>query len=140
MKSIDLANKLYCTFSAKENVDDTVDLIKTNYDVLYDKIFVLQSTNNDEYILTYNVDPFNTSGELLENTILTHRKKDFNTLYTINGLNRLIQTLNNGVMDNQYKVNWSDYKNCILLTQNYELKKIDTKVFKIISLKENLAS
>jgi hypothetical protein len=39
------------------------------------------------------------------NTILVHRKKETNTLYTINALNELIKKLNGGVVDIAYKVN-----------------------------------
>ena len=46
------------------------------------------------------------------------RKKDSNTLYTINSLNELIKKLNNGVLDTSYSINWNDYKNTILLTDS----------------------
>ena len=68
------------------------------------------------------------------NTILVHRKKQTNTLYTINALNELIKSLNNGVLDKSYSINWNDYKNCILLVQADGYKKIDTKIKEIINL------
>lgn len=126
-------NKLFCTFCQFSDLDNTLELIKSNYAILYNKIFIL-SSNNDEYICTYNVDPYNTSGELLENTILAHRKKESNTLYTINALNNLIKQLNNGELDNNYKIDWSNYKNSILLTKNHEFRQLETKVHKIIFL------
>ncbi len=131
---LELSNKLYCTFSKLEQLDDSLDLIKKSYNILYNKIFILESRDSDEFILTYNVDPFNTNGELLPNTILSHRKKDFNVLYTINALNQLIKKLNNGILNTNFPINWSEYSNSILLTQNNEFKKLDTKVHKIISL------
>ena len=73
------------------------------------------------------------SNTILDNTILLHRKKDSNTLYTINALNDLIKSLNGGVLDTSYKVNWQDYRNCILLTAGGELKKLDTKVHDILT-------
>ena len=54
------------------------------------------------------------SNTILDNTILLHRKKDSNTLYTINALNDLIKSLNGGIIDTSFKVDWQDYKNCIL--------------------------
>jgi hypothetical protein len=74
------------------------------------------------------------SGGLLENTILLHRKKESNTLYTINALNDLIKSLNGGQLDTSFMVNWKDYQNSILLTHAGELKKLDTKIYKIITL------
>jgi len=44
------------------------------------------------------------------NTILVHRKKETNTLYTINALNDLIKKLNGGVVDISFRVNWQHYK------------------------------
>jgi len=40
----------------------------------------------------------------VKNTISLHRKKITNTLYTINALNELIKTINNGVLDTKYQV------------------------------------
>jgi hypothetical protein len=71
---------------------------------------------------------------LLGNTILLHRKKESNTLYTINALNDLIKSLNDGVLDTSFTINWIDYKNCILLTHAGELRRLDTKIYKIITL------
>ena len=72
--------------------------------------------------------------EIIPNTILVHRKKDSNTLYTINALNELIKLLNGGVVDIRYKVNWQHYRNTVLLTQHNELKQLKTKIHKIIEL------
>jgi hypothetical protein len=72
--------------------------------------------------------------ELPENTILVHRKKDSNTLYTINALNELIKNLNGGVVDTKFPIEWQHYRNTILLTQHSELKQLKTKIFKIIDL------
>jgi hypothetical protein len=80
---------------------------------------------------TYNVDEANVS-TFLENTILVHRKKESNTLYTINALNELIKELNDGELDTSFRVNWNDYRNCILLTKGAELKRINTKLHEIV--------
>jgi len=129
----DMSNKLFCTFSTEESLDDVLTSIKEKYRIVYNKIFVLYSKSQNEYICTYNVD-FGNVSTFLENTILVHRKKETNTLYTINALNTLIKELNNGQLDTSYKVNWSDYRNCILLTKGPELKRINTKLFNIIEL------
>ena len=129
----DLANKLFCTFTSKEELDSTIDTIKEQYTILFNKIFVLYVESTNEYVCTYNVDSFNMSNTILPQTILLHRKKESNTLYTINALNDLIRELNNGVADPQYRVNWQDYRNCILLTTSGELKRLDTKIHEILS-------
>lgn len=129
----DMSNKLFCTFATEEGLQSTLDSIQERYKIIYNKIFVLYSKSQDEYICTYNVD-FGNIGTFLENTILVHRKKESNTLYTINALNTLIKELNDGVLDKNYRVNWPDYRNCILLTKGPELKRINTKLFNIVEL------
>lgn len=129
----DMSNKLFCTFTTEETLEPTLEVIKEKYSIMYNKIFVLYSKSQDEYICTYNVDFANISN-FIDNTILVHRKKESNTLYTINALNTLIKELNGGRLDTSYRINWSDYRNCVLLTKGSELKRINTKLFRIIEL------
>ena len=131
----ELANKLFATFSKKEDIEETISTITSRYTILYNKIFILESKDSDELICTYNIDPGNLSMiTVLPNTILVHRKKESNSLYTINALNTLIKTLNNGYADPNYRVNWNDYRNTILLTNGPDLRKLETTIFKIVNL------
>ena len=127
-----IRNVFFCIFCPLW-IDSLIDDIKTQYDVLYNKIFVLQIKNSDKYVCTYNID-YSNLNEIPENTILVHRKKETNTLYTINALNELIKKLNGGVVDVSYRINWMHYRNCILLTQHNELKQLNTRVYKIVEL------
>ncbi len=129
----DLNNKLFCTFTSLEGVDDLVKQLSSRYSIMYNKMFVLYIKSNEEYVITYNVDQGNVQ-DIPENTILVHRKKETNTLYTINALNELIKSLNGGVVDTKFPIDWQHYKNCILLTQHNELKQLNTKIHKIIEL------
>ena len=128
-------NRLYCTFVEHDEVKETSEKIQSSYKVLFDKIFVLESLDGEKIMLTYNVDMGNSQkSNIIDNTILVHRKKQTNTLYTINALNELIKSLNNGVLDKSYSINWDDYRNCILLVQADGYKKIYTKIKEIINL------
>ena len=129
----DLNNKLFCTFTDPKNLDVLVEDIKAKYSIIYNKMFVLEIIGKEEYVITYNVEHANVS-YIPDNTILVHRKKESNTLYTINALNELIKKLNGGVVDTKFAVNWNHYKNCILLTQHNELNQLNTKIFKIIEI------
>lgn len=131
--SLDLNNKLFCTFTTLDELNNLVADLTSRYTIMYNKMFVLQIKNNDEYVITYNVEQGNVSS-IPENTILVHRKKDTNTLYTINALNELIKSLNGGVVDPRYRIDWQHYKNTILLTQQNELKELKTKIHTIIEL------
>ena len=129
----DLNNKLFCTFTDLDNLDTLLDKIKSKYTIVYNKMFVLEIVGKDEYVITYNVDQGNVH-TIPDNTILVHRKKESNTLYTINALNELIKKLNGGVVDTEYQVDWQHYRNCILLTQHNELNQLNTKIHKIIEI------
>jgi len=128
-----LNNKLFATFTTLEELDDLVSQLNCTYSIMYKKIFVLQLSDSDEYILTYNVDQGNVNS-IPENTILVHRKKEYNVLYTINSLNELIKSLNNGVVNPNYRIDWQHYRNTILLTQHNELKQLKTKIYQIVNL------
>jgi hypothetical protein len=126
-------NRLFCTFTQLDEIDSLIEKVTSQYDVLYNKIFVLNIKSNNEYVITYNVDQGNVSS-IPENTILVHRKKETNTLYTINALNTLIKSLNGGVVDTKFPIDWNHYRNCVLLTQHNELKQLNTKIHDIVNL------
>lgn len=131
-----MKTQLLCTFTNQKNLEQTSHDITKNFNIIFDKIYVLQNEDkNKELICTYNVDQdekidFNS----VDNTISLHRKKLSNTLYTINALNELIKTINNGVLDTRYQVPWELYKNMILITNKEGLQRIPTRILKIINL------
>ena len=129
----DVNNKLFATFTSLQDLDILINSLKSSYTIMYNKMFVLYVKSTDEYVVTYNVEQGNVNS-IPTNTILVHRKKDSNTLYTINALNDLIKKLNGGVVDPSFRVNWQHYKNCILLTNHNELKQLNTKIYKIVEL------
>ena len=129
-------NRLYCTFTTSDDVKEIVNKVQSSYVILFDRIFVLESLDGEKIMLTYNVDMNNSSiDSMVDNTILVHRKKQTNTLYTINALNELIKSLNNGVLDKKFPIEWNNYRNCILLIQAEGYNRIDTKVKEIINIK-----
>ena len=126
-------NKLFCTFVRRRELDEAVERITTTYPILYNKIFVLSITDRRDLAITYTPDTTERL-PISEDTILMHRKKHTNTLYTINAMNIIIKMNNNGILDKSYQLNWELYKNTILLSNDDELNKLPTKVYKIISL------
>jgi len=129
----DLNNKLFCTFTPRGGLDRLIADITSQYDIMYNKMFVLEIKDSEELVVTYNVDQGNINN-IPANTILVHRKKESNTLYTINALNELIKSLNGGIVDRKYRVEWRHYRNTILLTQQSDLRQLKTKIYKIIEL------
>ena len=135
-QNIDLSsvnNRLFCTFTTLDEMDDLIKDLSSTYSIMYNKMFALHVKSNDEYVVTYNVDQGNVSN-IPPNTILVHRKKESNTLYTINALNELIKKLNGGVVDTKFPINWQHYRNCILLTQHNQIKQLNTKIHRIIEI------
>jgi hypothetical protein len=128
-------NRLYCTFTTLDDYEQVANTIQSSYVILFDKLFVLESLDKEKIMITYNVDMNNSIvNSMVDNTILVHRKKQTNTLYTINALNELIKSLNNGIIDKSFAVNWNDYRNCILLIQTEGFNRIDTKIKEIINI------
>lgn len=120
---------LLATFTMLPNLETTVDLIKKSYQLPNNCIFVLSLKDQEELICTYNVSDIEIK---LQNTVALHRKKESNTLYTINALNALIKSKNNGILDIKYPINWTEYTNCLLVTSGSGYKSITTSIHSII--------
>jgi len=134
-----MKTQLLCTFTTKKDLEKTIEKIKQNYDIAFNKIYILQNEDAPkEMVCTYNVEV----GESLDynlvlNTISLHRKKYTNTLYTINALNEVIKNLNNGILDTSYKIPWENFQNMIMVTNSEGLHKIPTRIYQIVEVKEN---
>jgi len=65
---------------------------------------------------------------------MVHRKKETNTIYTINALNELIMNLNNGVLDKQYPIEWENYRNTMLLKKPEGLKLLNVEMVRVYDI------
>ena len=128
-----MKTQLLCSFTTKDNLDETVKKIVDAYSIVFNKVYVLQNEDIvNELICTYNVDTSDgVDYNKVTGTISLHRKKYSNTLYTINALNECIKNLNNGVMDEKFMVPWENFKNMLLITNSDGLNKINTRIYKI---------
>ena len=133
-----MKTQLLCTFTSKSRLNDTLDIIITCNDVLYEKVYVFQNEKDlGQLICTYNIEYKYDYEESIIDTISLHRKKQSNTLYTINALNEVIRELNGGVLDKRFPIPWEDYYNSLLLTNDNGLNKIPTKIHSIIDTKNH---
>lgn len=125
--------QLLCTFAHRKDLDIITDYIITSYTIVERRLFVFSDANvrNDLYV-TYNVDTADT--KRIPNTILIHRKKETNTMYTVNALNTIIREANNGILDKTYLINWIMYRNSLLLTNTDGLRHVQLQLFKRIDL------
>lgn len=126
--------QLLCTFTTVDGVDETIKAIQKTYKLMFNKVYLLENVEDaTQQILTYNVAKID-SLKLTPppSTISVHRKKHTNTIYTINAINKLIESKNGGKLDTSYRINWEDLKNTILVTAYGKLKVVNTKLVKII--------
>ncbi len=129
-----MKTQLVCTFVKKHQIENTIDDIVDNFSVLNNKVFLLRSTTvQNELILSYNV-ILDSHKNFLPGSILVHRKKETNTIYTINALNELIMNLNNGVLDKSFPIEWDRYKDTMLLKKPDGLKTLQIEVVKVYSI------
>lgn len=122
-----MRTQLICTFVRYGDVERVVRDIGSTFEVVTGKVFMLRMpTNRHELILSYNV-MLEEHKEFLQDSILVHRKKETNTIYTINALNALIMDLNNGVLDRQYPIDWIRYRDMILLKNQDGIRRISVE-------------
>lgn len=127
-----MKTQLLCTFAHKKDLTLVADYITATYILPENKIFVFSDANDtDELFCTYNIESGTIKGK---NTILVHRKKESNTLYTVNALNDLIRTINNGILDKSFIIDWQRYRNSILLSNENGLRHVELILYKIVRL------
>lgn len=130
-----LDNQLLCTFTSPTDLNKTIEQIKKCYTIQFNTIYILQNEEDANVLCcTYNISNVENFDVNLvpPSSLKVHRKKQSNTLYTINALNQLIADKNNGVIDRAYPIDWNEVKNSLLVTQYGKFKKIPTKLFDII--------
>ena len=126
-----MRTQLLCTFTNESEFENIVDRILKEFELFSRKIFVLKLDPSKELVVSYNIIP--NPSKFLPSTIMVHRKKESNTMYTINALNRLIVD-ENGSMDKTYQVDWDKYKNSVILTDGDGYKVMRTSLFRIIDV------
>ena len=128
-----MKTQLLCTFAHRKDLDLISDYITKSYTVAERRIFVFADADNkNDLYLTYNIE--RGAFTKTPNTISIHRKKETNTLYTVNALNTIIVKANNGVLDKTFIINWETYRNTLLLTSDNDLRPISLELMRRIDL------
>ncbi len=131
-----MRTQLLCTFTKRNHFKETIDVIIACNEIVFDKIYVFQNEDDHhQLICTYNVEYDEDAIQDVPDTISLHRKKQSNTLYTINALNDLIRELNDGKLDKSFPIEWNNYRNSLLLTNETGLNKIPTRIYSIVDVK-----
>lgn len=130
--------QLLCLFTTKQDLDNSVNFVLESYTLTNPNVFILESKlKPEENFITFNVAKGSSAIDSNWKTILVHRKKQSNTIYTINALNEVVKSKTGGMLDNSYMIDWDEFRNCIITTSSIGYKKIPTKVFKSFNI-ENL--
>ena len=136
--------KLLCLFVREKDLFSVLSRLKVSEienNIVEDKVFVFRSTDHSltanqrqTVYLTFNVDTaerFELSDPVLKNLVLVHRKKETNTLYTINALNQLKP-------DEDAEVDWASYSDSIIYNSSDEVMIMPIELSVIYDLKENI--
>jgi len=122
---------LLCTFAHKSDLNIILEYIQSTFVLTDQRIFIFSNKDSpNELFCTYNT----TLADIkAQNTIMIHRKKETNTIYTVNALNEIIRTVNNGVLDKTYQLDWTRYQNSFILTDDVGYRVINLVFFKKFS-------
>jgi predicted metal-dependent hydrolase len=116
---------LVAAFINRNESDSFIKYIEKEFEVEISKIFKFTiQDNSEQYLFTFYLEtPIDEKINLrkyFKNALIVHKKKK--TFYTINALNKLIEkefNLKGGNIDyKKYKINWSKFKNKLILTNN----------------------
>ena len=125
--------QLLCTFSNIISYKSDLTSISNLYTPILTKFFIFENVKNkkDLYI-TYSIDT-TQKFQKLNSTISIHRKKETNTLFSLNAMNKLITEDNGGIFDKEFQVNWELYRDCIILTGDISIRVININLLEIVN-------
>jgi len=127
-KSITLASFVYL-----DKIDSFKKYLFNRFGIDNDKIFQYTCDEKNKKILTYRIfikeDQKVNIDSFFPTTIITHKKGE--CFYTINALNLLIESLSDSESGNinykDFKIDWDNYQNKIIIVRKGELKIMDIK-------------
>lgn len=126
--------QLLCTFAGVNSFKTTIEEIKKFYSVYNNRFFVFSNISiPKEVFITYNIISEGKEFPKFPNTISIHRKKQTNTLYTLNAMNQIIKDENNGIFDKTFSVNWGLYNDSLIITGIPSIKVLPIKILEIVN-------
>lgn len=128
-----MRTQLLCTFSEKSECSPLLEKIINCYRLSDGKFFVFEDCKNPSVLMvTYNVLVVDNDLSKFPATISIHRKKQTNTLYTLNAMNKIIMEENGGILDKSFQLDWEIYRNCLIITSESGYRIIDLQLIDII--------
>jgi len=123
-----IKSSLVGSFVEKRSLEKLIKLLKKDFNIETDKIFIYQvEENNENYLITYktffNYEERKLFRKKVRNTFPIHKKGT--SFFTINGLNKLIEKiykLESGNIDHKsYEVPWKEYTNKFIMIKEKKL-------------------
>lgn len=121
--------KLFLTFTKPESLEYILGRISEEYTIPNKKIWVLKSDDTTDLLLTYNVG--HGQRVTLKNTVSVHRQRKTHTIYSVNGINLLTESLI-GKHDPHYRIDWEQYKHKYIGAQGGVLKIMHTHLQEVV--------
>jgi|TARA_R110000765_G_scaffold168520_3_gene273588 hypothetical protein len=128
----------FITTNDEQQIQEEVQFIADNLNLTAPYIFLMQNaTDPSKKILTYNAET--EKGKSFNPRLYTmrlHRKKQTNSLYTINALNLALALEHDGASGRHLKLDWEKYQNTMLLTAGKKLQTYPVEVLKIFKIEQ----
>ena len=122
----------------ESEIQKEVEFIVNNIELTNNYIFLMRNVESpSKKILTYNA--ITEKGKSFNPRLYTmrvHRKKQTNTLYTINALNLAVAEQHGGKTGRELKLDWEQYRSCLLLTAGKKLAVHPIEVVKIFKIED----
>jgi|TARA_R110000851_G_scaffold110299_2_gene233018 hypothetical protein len=117
-------------------VQAEIDMIVATADLSNKFIFLMKEKDNPtNKIITYNAVLDKTTPPVHRlYTIRVHRKKQTNTLYTINALNAAVALQHDGKTGRDLPLDWEKYSNSLILTKGKQLQVHELEIERIYKL------
>lgn len=118
-----MSNKgvLIAIFIKKNKILSELESLKNDFNIEYDKINIYSiDDNEEEYLATFKSYTKEYVSKIPNSSVMHVKNK---CIFSINALNRLIDSLNkdSNVPNNEYPVNWDNYKNKLIILTNNQL-------------------
>ncbi len=120
-----MKSTLLLTFVDQDEIYDAIDKIATTLKMPHHQIFVFKSDDFEGYVVTFNLTAESANiqySSIWPNTISIHRKRQTNTLYSLNAMNQMIKNENGGHFKPNYKLDWESLNNSLMIIKNNNLQ------------------
>lgn len=109
------------SFVRKNKILSFLEMLKSVFKINLEKVFIYSVGSNDyEYLVTFKAMDKDKYIGKIQNATVMHVKNG--CLFSINALNVLISKIKDkDIPNNEYVINWNDYKNKLIILTNGEL-------------------